>query len=185
MTISVLLGRYGLPIVFLAGGIEAETIVIGAGLLAHEGVLDPIAVMVAAGSGSLIANQLLFLLGRLSGRRPLVQALLRRPSVSQVLRLLERHPMRFILGFRFLYGLRLISPIAIGTTHVPVRRFAIVNLVGAVVWSVLFTGLGYAFGHGIEKLFGEVSKAGKIVALLVFLGLFALVLRQVRARYRR
>ncbi|MHA4875595.1 DedA family protein, partial [Enterococcus faecium] len=56
-----------------------------------------------------------------------------------------------IFAFRFLYGFRTISPVAIGTTKVSARLFVLVNGVSAIVWGVVFTGVGYLFGHGFEK----------------------------------
>ncbi len=178
MALDILIARYGLVAVFLGAGIEGETSVIGAGLLAHEGLLDPYAVAAAASAGSLVADQLFFLIGRLFRHRPRVEAVLQRPSVERVMHMLERHPTAFIFGFRFLYGLRTISPIAIGTTAVPTARFLIVNLAAAILWGALFTALGYGFGSGLERLVGKLHWSWKIVAFAALAGLLGLVLRR-------
>ncbi|WP_167762510.1 hypothetical protein [Brevundimonas intermedia] len=35
-------------------------------------------------------------------------------------------------------------------------RFALVNLAGALIWTVTVLGLGFAFGAGIEHPFGRL-----------------------------
>jgi membrane protein DedA with SNARE-associated domain len=41
---------------------------------------------------------------------------------------------------------------------VPWSDFLIFNALGAVVWAVLFTGLGYAFGRVIAVVIGEIVR---------------------------
>jgi membrane protein DedA with SNARE-associated domain len=183
MPLDILVARYGLVAVFFGAGIEGETSVIGAGLLAHDGLLDPYAVAVAASAGSLVADQLFFLIGRLFRHHPRVEAVLQRPSVERVMHMLERHPTAFIFGFRFLYGLRTISPIAIGTTAVPGARFLMINLAAAILWGTLFTALGFGFGSGLERLLGKLHWSWKIVAFVALGGMLALLLRWFVRRF--
>ncbi len=49
--------------------------------------------------------------------------------------LLERHPTGFILAFRFLYGMRTISPVIIGLSGVPFRKFLLLNAIAAGIWA--------------------------------------------------
>jgi membrane protein DedA with SNARE-associated domain len=79
-----------------------------------------------------------------------------RPALARATRLLERYPTGFILAFRFLVGLRTISPIVIGTTRIATGKFIILNAVAALVWGQLFTALGYLFGHGIQQTLGHL-----------------------------
>jgi membrane protein DedA with SNARE-associated domain len=51
-----------------------------------------------------------------------------------------------------------ISPIAIGTTQVETRKFAILNALAAAIWGPLFTLLGYAFGKAIDPLLGRFKQ---------------------------
>ncbi|MCP4028856.1 MAG: DedA family protein, partial [Sphingomonas sp.] len=106
----------------------------------------------AAAAGSFVADQIFFALGRYFRDRPWVRRVRQRPLFERALALLERYPIGFIFAFRFLYGFRTVSPVAIGTTKVSVRLFVLVNLASAIVWGVVFTSIGYLFGHGFEKL---------------------------------
>lgn len=182
MTLDMIIAKFGLLAVFIGAGVEGESTVIGAGWLAREGLLNPYAVALAATAGSLIADQSLFLIGRHYRTHRRIATLLQRPSVARVTDMFERHPNGFILGFRFLYGLRTISPLVIGTTHIAPARFLIGNLMAATLWGCLFTALGYSFGAALEHMVGDVPWYGKIIAFLMMGGLIALGLRLAMRR---
>jgi membrane protein DedA with SNARE-associated domain len=171
MTIETAIARYGLIAVFLGAAVEGETAVVTGGLLAHQHLLPLGGVMIAACAGSLMADQALFFVGRHYREHPRVRAIASRPEFAKAWTMLERYPRRFIFVFRFLYGLRTISPIAIGTSSVPAVIFLLLNLVAAIVWSIAATAIGYVFGHGIEMIFGRLRHiehvAGAVGALIV------------------
>ena len=52
--------------------------------------------------------------------------------------------------------MRTVSPLLIGTSGFSPARFALLNVVAALLWSSLFVGLGYMFGLGIEQLLNRV-----------------------------
>lgn len=144
----------------VAGGIAAR----------HE--LFPLpAAMAAASVGSFLADQLWFAVGRYARDRPFVARQRARPAFARVLGMLERHPRAFIFGFRFVYGIRTISPIAIGTSRVPGRVFLPVNATAAVVWGCAFTLVGWAFGRAVEHALHHLrpSAAEAAIAATVLL----------------
>ncbi|MEG3088761.1 DedA family protein [Sphingomonas sp. PB4P5] len=143
MSIELLIARYGLAAVFLGAGIEGETMVITGGVLAHNGLLPVAGVAIAAAAGSFVADQAFFAFGRYFREHPRVKRAEARPAFAKALAAFERHPTVFVFGFRFLYGLRTVAPMAIGTTAIRTRNFAALNLLAAAVWACLFTGIGY------------------------------------------
>lgn len=165
MAIEHLLARFGLPAIFLGAGIEGETLVIAGGVLARRDLVPLWAAVLAAALGSSVADQLFFAAGRHFRDNRRVHAITQKPAFARALASLERHPTGFILGFRFLYGLRTISPIAVGTSHIPVMRFVLLNAIAALLWAMLFAGLGYVFGHGIERLFARLWSSGHPVLI--------------------
>ncbi len=161
VTIESLIGDYGLAAIFLGAGIEGETMVLAGGLFAHEGMLSLPGAALAAAAGSFVADQCFFAAGRRFRNHRWVQRAQAKPAFAKALDTLERHPIGFIFAFRFLYGLRTVSPIAIGTSHVPTRTFLWLNAAAAVLWAILFTGLGYVFGTGIAELLGRYRPHGR------------------------
>jgi len=171
MAIETLIARYGLAAIFLGAGIEGETSVIAGGVLAHRHLIPLSAAIVAASLGSCVADQLFFAAGRYFREHRRVRAMAEKPAFKKALVTFEHHPTLFVIGFRFLYGLRTVSPAAIGTSHIRTRKFVLLNALSAAIWGALFTGIGYGFGGGIERVFGGVS-----VGRLIPIGVAGLVL---------
>ena len=174
MSVEALLHHYGLLAVFVGAGLEGETVVIAGGILAHQGYAPVWAAMLAAMSGSFLIDQVWFYCGRRFRDHRWVSRARAKPAFARALAMLEAHPVGFIFVFRFLYGLRTISPIAIGTTQVEARLFLIVNAVSAIVWGIAFTVIGYLFGHAFERFVGRLIP-GTHVLLIVAAAVVALV----------
>lgn len=161
--------RWGVAAVFVGAGIEGETAAVTGGLLAHRHLIPWWASALAACTGSFAADQCFFLIGRHFRDHPRVRALAAKSAFAKALAAFERHPTRFILSFRFLYGLRTISPLAIGTSSVSFARFVFLNAIAATAWGLIFTGLGYAFGKSIEALFGRLLTTRHVLLIVAFL----------------
>jgi membrane protein DedA with SNARE-associated domain len=164
--------------------LEGETIVIFAGFCATDGTPWLPLVILSAFCGSLISDQLMFFLGRFKGKTFVAKRPKWQQRAQGVYRILERHQTCLILGFRFLYGLRNITPFAIGMSEVPTRRFIFLNVTGAAVWATAFAYAGYLFGTVIETYF---EKEGKWVVMGVVLAVAFIiwVIRQICRRRAR
>lgn len=179
MTVEALIARYGLAAVFFGAGIEGETAALAAGLLAHEGFFSLPAAMIAIATGSFTADQTFFAAGRRFRDHRWVKKIQSKPAFARALAMLERRPTLFILAFRFIYGLRTVSPVAIGTSRVPLRTFLPLNALAAAVWAAIFTTLGYEFGHGVAAFLGKLKPSRDtwllvVVALLLVGALYQL-----------
>ncbi len=153
-----LLHTYGYPALVIGTFFEGETILVLGGVAARLDYLSLTWVTACGFIGSLSGDQLYFYLGRRHGsrfleRRPAWQARSRR-----VHRILERHPILLILSFRFLYGLRTITPLVLGTSKVPYPLFSILNVVGAGIWASVVAFAGYYFGKSVELVLGEIKR---------------------------
>lgn len=184
MSIELLIAKYGLLAIFLGAGIEGETVVLLGGILSHRQFLPFWPTALAAAVGSFVADQLLFLAGRHARSYPAVQRVLASPTISAVSRLLERHPTGFVFAFRFIYGLRTVSPVAIGTTQIPAAKFVLLNAAAALVWGPLFTALGYFAGQTIEQLLGRLPlprhlMVAAVAFIVVVIGLAVVFRKQL------
>lgn len=152
MALEALIARYGLWAILAGAGIEGEAVVVTGGILAHRGLLPLWGVAIAAAVGSCVIDQLWFFAGRYFRDYRWVRSIAARPAFARVLGILERHPTRFIFSFRFIYGLRTVSPIAIGASAVPVGRFVVINMAAAAIWGPVMAVIGYFFGKAIDPL---------------------------------
>lgn len=168
--ISAFVASYGYLAVFVGTLLEGETILIAAGFAAHRGLLDlPIVILVAMLGGTL-GDQLAFQIGRWKG-----DALIERfPALARhkprVHELLENHTTLFILTVRFLYGLRIAGPVLLGSSRVPMLRFAMLNLIGAALWATVVSGAGYLSGLAINALIADLKRIEEVVLIAILVG---------------
>jgi len=86
-----------------------------------------------------------------------------------------------IVGVRFMYGLRIVGPIAIGASGVAPGRFARYNLLGAAIWAPLVGGLGYLFGDVVEMVLGDIARyEGALLLIVAVTLLFGLLRKRKR-----
>ena len=181
------LARYGYAAVFIGTAFEGETVLVAAGFAAHRGIFFPLPwVIAAAFVGSFGADQFFFFLGRRYGKRLVARWPRWRARIAHVNRRIERYSTLFILGFRFLYGLRTVSPLALGLTRVPVGRFILLNACGAAVWAATFGTAGYLFGAVIQAYLGRIERHEEaILAIIAGTGAVAWGIHHVASKRQR
>lgn len=185
MSLQSLVETYGYWIVFAGTFLEGETILILAGFAAHQGYLVFPLVVVVAFLGSFLGDQLYFLLGRRFGGRLLGRYPLWRSRTDKAYRLLERFQTPFILIMRFLYGLRIAAPIAVGMSGIKIFRFVALNLVSALAWAAATAAIGYLFGQAVELLMIDIRKIEKtLFAGLAMAGVLGWAVYRWRIRQR-
>lgn len=180
MTIAALVVRYGLLGVLVGSGIEGEAVVVTGGILAHKGFFPLWQAMMASAVGSCVVDQLWFFLGRYGRRLSWVQRIRSKPAFTRALGYVERYPTSFVFGFRFVYGMRTISPIVIGTTSIPTARFVVLNAIAAAIWGPLFSWIGFEFGRAIDPLLHHLQEWALygVAALGAVAGLVAIIVRR-------
>ena len=172
-------GDYFYLFAFLWTALEGETFVIFAGLAAQKGYLNVGILFMVAWLGSMCGDQIFFLIGRRFGTRILEHLPKLKPGVEVALGWLEKYAVIFILSYRFMYGLRNVSGVAVGLSHLPWKKFAIWNAIAAFVWAAVFVGFGYLYGDivgHIHRKQQEVVEDSVHQVTLSVLGLFAFLI---------
>lgn len=165
MDLASLLEQYGYLFVFLGTLLEGETVLTLAGYFAHRGYLDLGGVIATAFVGAVCGDQLFFHLGRRHAKDLLVRFPKLREKVNTALRRVEDHQIKIVLTMRFLWGLRIALPVALGLTNMSARRFFWLNLVSAAVWSTVFALVGFGASRVVSRFFEDLSANEKWVAL--------------------
>jgi membrane protein DedA with SNARE-associated domain len=155
------LRQYGPIGIFLGAAFEGQTAVIIGGLLARQHILHLWLVLLSATAGSGILDHLLFVAGRQFRTHRWVVRATQQAAFARALGFIERFPISYILTFRFIFGLRVASPIAIGVSQVPTWRFTLLNILGAIIWATGFTMLGFIFGEAMHNVLGHGHHAGR------------------------
>ncbi|MGE0102032.1 MAG: DedA family protein [Blastocatellales bacterium] len=169
MSIEHLIIDYGYLILFFGVMLEGETFLILASYLAHRGYLSLPAVIGVAFLGTFLADQLFFRLGRMKGGALLARLPSLNPAAQRARSLIERYNLILVLGFRFVYGIRTITPFVLGLADFSPGRFLVFNFTGGAIWSITLGLAGYAFGHALEILLTDVRRYEMRVAAVVLI----------------
>jgi membrane protein DedA with SNARE-associated domain len=137
---------YGVWAVLIGGCFEGELVNLLGGIGARAGVLPWPWVILAGWFGTFAATQVWFLAGKYAGdwvleRRPHYQA-----KVERAKGVMDRHGIWVFVFYRFLYGLRTITPFAIGMSGVSTAKFMIIDGAVWLVWLGALSTMGYLMG---------------------------------------
>jgi len=146
VTLETALLTYGYGALFVGTLVEGETFLLAAAVLASLGHLDWAAVLAVAFAGAYTGDQIFFHLGRSGRGLPLRPGPGWRRRLEWARRLLSAHRLKFILGYRFLYGLRAVIPFAIGASGCPAGRFMALSAAGTLAWVLVSAAAGRLLG---------------------------------------
>ena len=97
--------------------------------------------------------------------------------------LLHRYGARAVVTSRFLPAVRVVTPVAAGTMHLPYRRFVAASLAGALVWSLAHVAIGATAGASLKAIEEAIGIGSWVLLGVVVLAVAAVVV--VRRRRRR
>lgn len=158
---------------------EGETVVLVLSALVAGGAytLNLPLLGLCATLGSFGGDQLFFYLGRRFGT-PLLTA---RPKLAAkadwAFTMVRRNETLFILSFRFIYGVRNVSPFVIAISGVRPMRFFFLNLIAAALWATSFVVGGFLLGRVLEVWLKEY-KLHVLAAVLILIATVYLISRR-------
>lgn len=152
------MGSYGILflIVFCETGLivtpflPGDSLLFAAGSIAALGALDlPILIIVLL-VAAILGDAFNYWIAREAGLRLLEGPLSRfvnQKHLDKANRFYAKYGAKAIVLARFVPIMRTIAPFTAGIARMDYRRFAIYNVVGAVLWVLIFTIGGYLFGN--------------------------------------
>jgi membrane protein DedA with SNARE-associated domain len=161
------LGIVGLPV-------PNETLLTVAGALVRKGDLHLIPTLIGACGGNVVGVTLSYAIGRFAGDHYLKRHL--QKGMDRLEHWFEQIG-RWALAFGyFIPGVRHLTAIGAGSSGLPFHVFAWYAYGGAIVWTVLFLGVGYFAGPhlpaSLEEVHHKALFAGLTVVLCVGYGLY-------------
>ncbi|ELM3723551.1 DedA family protein [Edwardsiella piscicida] len=99
---------------------------------------------------AIVGDALNYTIGRLFGERLFSNPhsrVFRRSYLDKTHAFYERHGGKTIILARFVPIVRTFAPFVAGMGHMSYRHFAAYNVIGALLWVLLFTYAGYLFGN--------------------------------------
>lgn len=134
------------------------------GVAARDRHLRLTTVIAAVALGTWLAGIGLYMLGRWRGRWVRKRWPRFRKGVLRSVALVRRHPWRASLAVRFAWGLRLVLPLACGVSRIPPSTYLTGTAVSCVVWSLMFTVLGWWVGETAAVLVRDMRRAEPLIA---------------------
>lgn len=175
-----LISQYGYALMALGALMEGETFLIAGGIAAKHGLLSVPWLIALAWVGSTIHDLVCFFFGRYAGtwllrKRPAWQM-----KVEKTYRIFSKYGLWTVIFMRFLYGFRIIIPVSLGTTSIPVGKFVMYDVIGGLLWSATFIIGGYIFGEALDVALHKMVEyhywIGYILAGFIVLCVICLVL---------
>jgi len=171
LDLPMLIREYGYLFIFVGTFLEGETVLVLGMIAAHQGLLDPRLVAAVAMLGTYFGDLAYYVTGLWFGRPFLDRFPKLDAKVQRIKGWIVRYDIAIIIINRFLYGLRIAAPVALGMSAVPVWRFLVFNIAGAAIWTLVIGGAGYLFGSALEALLKDVEQHDQIdIGLIVLLG---------------
>ena len=190
------LGHWSYLIILLAAALECaafagllvpgESLVLASGFLAHRGVLGLDSVIVAAGLGAMLGDNIGYQLGARLGRGWLLRHG-RRLGVTErrmgrAERFFARHGPKAVFVGRFVGFARALVPFVAGASRMSYRRFLLYDTLGAAIWTVGFVLLGYGLGASWRVAERWVGRVGLLLGTLAAIAGLVLWLRRRQRR---
>jgi len=175
---TLLLENAGLPL-------PGETVLLLASFSAYSHQLTLAYVILVAIAAATLGDNIGFAIGHFGGR-PLLSRYIKtfRISHAAILRaehLFERYGAATVFFARFIAGLRIVAGPLAGVLRMHWKRFAIFNFLGATVWVIVISTVGYFFGRHWSAVERVVGRAETVFAILGVAVLFWLWRRMKRS----
>lgn len=167
MSIEQLISDYGYYAVAFFACIEGEVAMITAGILACQKILYLPYVMAFAFLGTFITEQVLFFLGRFYGNKIINKYSYIQEKSIKVFELIRKYDSIYIFCFRFIYGIRNVSPIIIGSAMIDPKKYFIINFLAALIWSILIPSVGFYFSSFVKNNVTDIKTYVAIMCLFV------------------
>ncbi len=164
----------GDSLVLLAGGLLAT------GVIAPEVVY--LYIPLAAGIGSMVAYWQGHALAHTRFMHH-IERMVPNDSLPRATRLLERHGLLAMFSSRFIPFVRVLTPMLMGMTRLPLRKVLMISVVSAFCWSVVLGMLSSLLMKMpfLQQYHQMLGKALLLISLLLFvLAVFAILYRLLR-----
>jgi len=147
-----------------------ETAIVLGGVVAAQGEISLVAVLLIAWVAAALGDLASFALGARLGRRFIAthgpRVGMSDPRVDRVEAFYARHGAKAILVGRFIGIIRAVSPFLAGASGLRLRAFLPWSIIGTGIWASAFTLVGYAFSESFSKAAGVLTHGAFALAVL-------------------
>lgn len=169
-TVTALIAKHGLAFVAPIAVLEGPIVTVIAAWFAARGLLDLWSVVLVVIAADLVGDTLLYALGRwgLGHMPPRLRARLGldEARLAGLAGHFETKGGRTLLLGKLTHSVGFVVLVAAGVGRMKLGQFLGFNLAGTVPKSLLFVGLGYAFGSAYAQIDNWISRASLVLLVL-------------------
>ena len=188
-TIGHLIETYGYWILFVLVSVESlgiplpgETALVTAAAFAANGQLDVVWVFGIGAIAAIVGDNCGYWLGRTGGLQ-LVERYghhvgLSDSKLDRVRGFYARHGSKTVLIGRFIAIMRSWAAVLAGVMRMSYPRFVAFNAAGCILWTSVFTTVGYLFGRNLPLVEKYIREIGIALAILVVVAIGVFVVRK-------
>lgn len=158
LSLEQFLATYGLWAVLVGTFLEGETVMLLAGFAAHQGYLSLGLAILAGLVGSAAFDQVLFWTGRRFGTGILERRERWHRRLLAAKRHLDGRAGWSLVTLRFWFGLRTVTPLALGALRFSPLRFLVIDVLAASLWSAVTATAGFAFGGVMTHIVAKTKR---------------------------
>ena len=151
--------------------LPGDSLLFAAGALASKGALDPNFLMLILFSAAVVGDAVNYHIGNYIGPKVFEKKdskIFKKEYLDRTQKFYDRYGGKTIIIARFIPIIRTFAPFLAGVASMSYPRFAVYNLIGALMWVGLFVYGGYFFGSlpFVEKNFKYVILAIIVISIL-------------------
>lgn len=185
---TIVFAESGLLIGFFLPG---DSLLFTAGFLTHQGILNInihlfVAILfVAAAAGDSVGYMFGNRVGRKIFRKP-DSLLFKKENITHAEKFYEKHGPKTIIIARFIPIVRTFAPVVAGIGKMHYRTFIIFNLIGALLWAVGVTYLGYYAGAWFTSIGLDIDQVLlPVVAIIILISVLPPLIHILKDADRR
>lgn len=163
---------WGYIAVFLGSIVEGESVILTASAVAASGYLSIYKIFVISCITTICADFVFFLVGYKFGSDWIIRRFPKLEKArNKAFDVMRRMDILFIFSFRFIYGIRTISPLIIGSAKINPSRFLLFNILSGIIWAAVSCFIGYTIADLVID--GKFDSGMSVITLTVVLALVA------------
>jgi membrane protein DedA with SNARE-associated domain len=166
---------YTYIILFFAVVLEGELALLTASLASQKGMLDLKYVAFTAFLGTLFTDWSLFFLGKYLGNKIFERFHSLQKRTHKPRLWLRQNPTLVLLFYRYLYGFRILTLLILGMSNISIRKFISYSFISIIIWTILFTFLGYYMGEVISNFIMQYENLGIFLTFGIISALMILI----------
>jgi membrane-associated protein len=148
--------------------LPGDSLLFATGALAAMGRLDVVALAATFIAAATLGDAVNYAIGSTLGSKALHSSLIKPDHVAKTRDFYAKYGGKTVVLARFVPIVRTFAPFVAGVGSMPYGQFALYNVAGAVLWTAVCVGAGFAFGNvpAVQENFGALVLGIVAVSLL-------------------